>query len=162
MSRERLNISRVRLNDLDLDVIVAMVRTTRYLESMVTHGISTYGLSKPQFDVLAKIFFSPEKRTTVTEAAQDALVSKANMTGIITRLLESELVVRESDPNDARVRFITLTDAGSRLVQKVLPKYFDMTHEAMSIFSKEEKELLLKQLEHIETFLQMKQEQERK
>lgn len=154
-------MSKVKFNDLDLDVIVAMIMTTRYVESMVTNGISTYGLSKPQFDVLAKIYFSPEKRTTVTEAAQDALVSKANMTGIITRLLDSELVRRDNDPNDARVRFISLTDAGSRLVQKVLPKYFDMTHEAMSIFSKDEKEKLLKQLEHIETFLQMKQVQDK-
>ncbi len=154
-------MSRITLNDIDLDVMVAVVRTSRFLESMITNGIAADGLSKAQFDVLAFIHFSKEKRTTVTEVSQQALVSKANMTGIITRLLESELVTRETDPNDARVRFITLTAKGLRLVEKVLPKYFEMTHEAMSIFSDEEKNLLLKQLEHIETFLQMRRDQER-
>lgn len=153
-------MSRIRLHNIDLDVMVAMFRATRIVENMLTTGITGDGLSKAQFDVLAYIHFSDEKRTTVTELAQEHLVSKANMTGIINRLLDSKLVTRETDPNDARVRFISLTSAGTELVERTLPKYFDMTHEAMSIFNKSEKELLLKQLEHIETFLQLRREQE--
>ncbi|MFG1485262.1 MarR family transcriptional regulator [Halobacteriovorax sp. RZ-1] len=137
-------------------IIGRMIRTTRILDKMVSEEVSHFKLTKPQFDVLVILHLTDQESVTTTELADELLVSKANITGIVKRLEAANLVKKAIDENDTRSKKITLTEDGLCLINKVLPRYFSMGQELVSRFSQEEKSKLLCQLGMIEEFYQSK------
>ncbi|POB15271.1 MULTISPECIES: MarR family winged helix-turn-helix transcriptional regulator [Pseudomonadati] len=137
-------------------IIGRMIRTTRILDKMISEEVSHFKLTKPQFDVLVILHLTDQESVTTTELAEELLVSKANITGIVKRLEAANLVKKAIDENDTRSKKITLTEEGLELINKVLPRYFSMGHELVSRFSQDEKSKLLCQLGMIEEFYQSK------
>lgn len=142
--------------DLDMELVVTNIRATKMLEEMVTRGLSSYGISKAQFDVLAFIYYSEGQLSTVTEIAADKYVSKANITGITNRLLRMDLVQKNSTNKDARVNELVLTEKGNSLIETLIPIYHGVTTSVLSIFTEEQKLTLLSQLRHIEDSIREK------
>ncbi|EQC43439.1 MarR family winged helix-turn-helix transcriptional regulator [Bacteriovorax sp. Seq25_V] len=140
----------IKLHELDLDILAANIRTTKLFDDLITKGIAQYGISKPQFDIMVFIYFGEEKKTTVTEIAINNSVSKANVTGIMNRMITQGLIQSVVDQKDARVKNVTLTEKGEELMKTTVPVYQDLIRKTLSPFSHAEKELLLKQLKHIE------------
>lgn len=145
-------MSIVTSNALKDSIIARMIRTTRILDKMVSEEVSQYKLTKPQFDVLLVMHFSAQESVTTTQLAEELMVSKANITGIVTRLVDSELISKVTDENDTRSKKITLTSKGIELIDKIMPRYFEMGEELYSNFSEEERGKLLSQLIFIEEF----------
>ncbi|MFG1492008.1 MarR family transcriptional regulator [Halobacteriovorax sp. ZH4_bin.1] len=137
-------------------IIGRMIRTTRILDKMVSEEVSNFKLTKPQFDVLVILHLTDQEFVTTTELADELLVSKANITGIVKRLEVANLIKKAVDENDTRSKKITLTEDGLDLINKVLPRYFSMGQELVSKFTPEEKSKLLCQLGMIEEFYQSK------
>ncbi|WP_412471583.1 MarR family winged helix-turn-helix transcriptional regulator [Halobacteriovorax sp. RT-1-4] len=137
-------------------IIGRMIRTTRILDKMISEEVSYFKLTKPQFDVLVILHLTDQESVTTTELAEELLVSKANITGIVKRLEAANLVKKAIDENDTRSKKITLTEEGLELINKVLPRYFSMGQELVSRFSQDEKSKLLCQLGMIEEFYQSK------
>ncbi|MFG1522072.1 MarR family winged helix-turn-helix transcriptional regulator [Halobacteriovorax sp. RZ-3] len=137
-------------------IIGRMIRTTRILDKMVSEEVSNFKLTKPQFDVLVILHLTDQEFVTTTELADELLVSKANITGIVKRLEMANLIKKAVDENDTRSKKITLTEDGLDLINKVLPRYFSMGQELVSKFTPEEKSKLLCQLGMIEEFYQSK------
>ncbi|PIK13782.1 MarR family winged helix-turn-helix transcriptional regulator [Halobacteriovorax sp. JY17] len=144
-------MSRISLEGQDINIIARMARTVSHLDKMITKSIGEFSLTKPQMDVLFVLKFSNNNELKATEIAEELFVSKANMSGLISRLEKEELIVRGIDPTDSRARTLVLTDKAKNVLDKVIPKYFEMTAEIMSKFSSEEKTKLLEQLEYIES-----------
>lgn len=140
----------LKLHDIDLDILAANIRATKLFDDLITKGISKYGISKPQFDIMVHIHFCESKKTTVTEIAINNSVSKANITGIMNRMIGMGLIESVVDEKDARVKNVTLTQKGQDLIDNSLPEYKELIHKTMSPFSGEEKNMLLMQLKHIE------------
>lgn len=133
-------------------VIARMIRTTRILDKMISKEVSEYKLTKPQFDVLLVMHFTDQDSVTTTALAEELMVSKANITGIVKRLESAELIKKVTDENDTRSKKISLTEKGTCLIDRVMPRYFEMGQELYSNFTEEEKEKLLQQLIFIEDF----------
>ncbi len=146
----------LKLHDLDLDILGANIRATKLFDDLITKGIAQYGISKPQFDIMVFIHFTESKKTTVTEIAINNSVSKANVTGIMNRMIAQGLIKSVVDAKDARVKNVTLTEKGSELMENSLPVYSELIRKTLSPFSLEEKEMLLKQLKHIESCIREK------
>lgn len=146
----------LQFDELEIKIIAANIRITRYLEGLINKGIAKYKISKAQFDVLAFINFSEDKYTTVTELAIIHLVSKANITGIVNRLIKIDLIQKVTDTKDARSNVLTLTEKGAALINELMPIYLQISKDAVSIFSLEEKNKLQDQLKHIEDFMRSK------
>jgi len=72
-------------------------------------------LTLPQFDVLAEL--------ARAELSRLLLVTSGNLTGIVDRLEEHQLVERRPDVKDRRVIRVALTDKGRRLTDEVLPAH---------------------------------------
>lgn len=136
--------------DIDQELVVTNMRASKMVDEMVTRGLLPYGISKAQFDVLAFIYYSHGQLSTVTEIAADMYVSKANITGITNRLLKINLIQKNTNNRDARVNELVLTTKGNELIETLIPVYHGVTKSILSIFSNEEKNILLSQLKHIE------------
>lgn len=73
-----------------------------------------FNVTLAQFDVLAELEHAGIP-ITMTQLSQQLMVSKGNITGLITRLERDALVTRTPSLDDGRVLFIALTERGSTL-----------------------------------------------
>ena len=100
------------------------VRFLRF--SMQTHkkledDLAKLGLTPPQFYVLATIGYAG--RLPFGEIGAKMMVTVSNLTGIVDRLEEKKLVVRQRDATDRRVVHVVLTDKGAKLYKSTIPLF---------------------------------------
>ena len=79
------------------------------------------GLTPPQFYVLATIGYAG--RLPFGEIGAKMMVTVSNLTGIVDRLEEKKLVLRERDEHDRRVVHVVLTDKGAKLFKNAIPLF---------------------------------------
>lgn len=97
-------------------------------------------VSVPQLDVLANLYGSEGLQQT--ELADRLLVTKANVTGLVARLLERGWVERTPDPSDGRAHRVALTRAGRRVAQRALEARGTLIEEVFSTLSSAQREAL--------------------
>jgi DNA-binding MarR family transcriptional regulator len=71
-------------------------------------------LAVSEFDVLITLFNAPGNRLGMSALADEAMLSPAGITHLVTRLERDGLVTREVDPADRRKWFTVLTHKGDR------------------------------------------------
>ena len=82
-----------------------------------TSSLLDYDLTLQQIRAFAFVF--AHGQTPISRLA-DALSIRPNVaTGIIQRLVDRELVERHEDPDDRRIRLLTVTDRGLALVDEL-------------------------------------------
>ncbi|MDP2579012.1 MarR family transcriptional regulator [Shimia thalassica] len=97
-------IALIRLNDLVME---------RYKEILLG-----YGLTQAGFEVLATLRGLPEPNClTPTELYRSILITSGGMTKVLKGLEENALILRKSNPDDQRSRFVQLTDKGRALAE---------------------------------------------
>jgi DNA-binding MarR family transcriptional regulator len=93
---------------------------------------SRWNLTLPQFDVLAELARTDARGFTFVELSRLLLVTSGNLTGIVDRLEDHQLVRRTPDPNDRRVIRVALTDKGRRMTNTMLPVHAADIEEILS------------------------------
>jgi DNA-binding MarR family transcriptional regulator len=84
-------------------------------------SVERWGLTLPQFDVVAELGRAPREGFTFVELSRLLLVTSGNLTGIVDRLEAEGLLERREDDRDRRLVRIVLTREGRRLVDDMLP-----------------------------------------
>ena len=108
------------------------------------------GLTLAQFNVLMMLKSqSVDGRINQTSLGKMMLVNRSNITGLIDRMEEAGLVRRTDDPEDRRVYYVEMTDAGSRVLENARKVYFSRIEEIMSVLSGNEREFLSSMLESV-------------
>jgi DNA-binding MarR family transcriptional regulator len=80
--------------------------------------LSEFDTTLPRFDVLASLDRA-KGRITMGELSRRLLVSKGNVTGVVTELERQGLVIRQRDSYDKRTHYLKLTTAGVRHFRKL-------------------------------------------
>ena len=97
-------------------------------------------LTSPQFYVLATIGYAGGM--PFGDIGEKMMVTVSNLTGIVDRLEEKGLVVRERDSRDRRVVRVMLTDKGGKLYKSTIPLFEKSISEVFSPLGKpQQKEL---------------------
>jgi DNA-binding MarR family transcriptional regulator len=107
------------------------------------------GLTPPQFYVLATIGYAGG--LPFGEIGAKMLVTVSNLTGIVDRLEEKKLVMRQRDAKDRRVVRVVLTEKGEKLYKTTIPVFEKSVSEIFTTLARpEQKELssLLRRLNH--------------
>jgi len=78
-----------------------------------------FDVTLPTFDILAQVRRAPAG-PTMSELSRRLLVSKGNVTDLVTRLERRGLLERRADGRDARVQHVHLTATGERLIRRML------------------------------------------
>ena len=79
-------------------------------------------ITPQQWAVLSAVADS-DGATTLAAVARTLMVSKQNMTGMVTRLVDVGLLERSDDPDDLRSSRVQLTRRGRALVERLRPAY---------------------------------------
>ena len=98
-------------------------------------SVERWGLTLPQFDVLAELSRAKAEGFTFVELSRLLLVTSGNLTGIVDRLEAEGLVRREMDHRDRRLVRIVLTKKGRRLAQEIMPLHAQDIHALLAFMA---------------------------
>ena len=83
-------------------------------------SVRQYGLTHAQFDIVATLGNTPGM--SYKELGERTLITKGTLTGVIERLEQKGLVVREQSSDDKRSFHVRLSAAGEAVFRDVFPK----------------------------------------
>jgi DNA-binding MarR family transcriptional regulator len=93
-----------------------VIRLHRRAVNTVASELKALGLSIPQFDLLSTL--TEREGLSQQELAERLYVTKGNVSGLLDRMVEADLVERRSIPGDRRSNALYLTKKGRELAEK--------------------------------------------
>ena len=104
------------------DFVTGVIQLANLLTRRLGPVFEKANITPQQWAVLAALHEAGEP-TTLAAIARTLLVSKQNMTGMISRLEQLSLVERNENPDDLRSARVQLTRRGRGVVEKLRPAY---------------------------------------
>lgn len=112
--------------------------TGYYLESNMQRFLKPLGLTTHQYNVLRILRGAQPKGTSASSIQSRMLHSTSNVTRIIEKLLEKDLVTRKASPTNRRIIDIFITEKGLQLLSDVDEPVKKMYVDLHSQLSEEE------------------------
>ena len=105
------------------------------------------GTTEPGFDVLATLRrCGPGERLSAGELARQTLVTTGGLSLRLKRLEREGFLRRERDPDDQRMVYVELTDAGRELVDRAADAHFENLTEMLRGLAPDERDALARLL----------------
>ena len=115
-SHERIGLSYALDNDAHTELLVIMY-TSKVLSAASAEVLRSHALTEAQFNALVLLANHCQGPTSQIELSRRMLVNRANITGLVDRMVRDGLVKRNAKSGDRRVNLVSLTPAGrARLV----------------------------------------------
>jgi DNA-binding MarR family transcriptional regulator len=98
---------------------IQLIRSSRSIETEIRDRLRReFDETLPRFDVMAALYRNREGMM-MSRLSKFLMVSNGNVTGIVDRLVKDGLAVRSRRDGDRRTWIICLTDAGTRIFEKI-------------------------------------------
>ena len=104
------------------------------------------------------LLFKDEKYLTVKGISQKLEVAKSRVTKIMEGLLNKKLVQRIDDPEDARVKLISLTPAGHKKTEEIEEFTKEIHHQLLINLKSEDRKSVLHSLEILRSSMEIVKE----
>lgn len=127
---------------------LVMLRATRFMENTVRLKFRDQDSTLSRFDVMSVLDRYPDG-LKMSEVSGKLKVSNGNVTGIIDRLVQDGLVIRQNDQNDKRVMFVKLTPQGQTRFKLAAEKHEVWIADLLADFTQDELTTLTKLLSRI-------------
>jgi DNA-binding MarR family transcriptional regulator len=127
--RAALPLSKQRLR-----LWLRLLRSTRAIEVELRERLRVeFATTLPQFDVMAALA-RKDTGMTMTELSRMLMVSNGNVTGIIDRLVNDRLVVRQAPAEDRRSFIVRLTPKGAAQFATIARAHEEWVNKLLSDF----------------------------
>ncbi|WP_433789427.1 MarR family winged helix-turn-helix transcriptional regulator [Actinoplanes sp. CA-252034] len=114
------------MSDTDVTAWAALLRVHAAVVPVLDRELqAACALPLTWYDVLLELNYAPEGRLSMGELGQRAVVSRTRVSRVVDALAEAGLVTRESNPEDRRSAYATLTEAGRERFRSAAPVYVD-------------------------------------
>ena len=123
-----------------LDTFIKLTRCTNSVLARLAEKGTVGELTYSQFAVLEALYHLGHM--TQGEISMKVLKSGSNMTTVIDNLERDGLVRRERDAKDRRVIHVHLTEAGTGVIEAVLPGHVSALVEEFKVLSASEQQAL--------------------
>jgi DNA-binding MarR family transcriptional regulator len=105
--------------------------------------VAAHGMTARDYEVLLYLAQAPERKLPMSALAESTMLTRSGITRLIDGLVDCELIERVSCPNDARVSYAHLTDAGyAKLREAGVTHVASIRQLFLEHFSNEEIDLL--------------------
>jgi DNA-binding MarR family transcriptional regulator len=112
------------VQDTDTAAWAALLRVHAALVPALDRELqAAHGLPLSWYDVLLELNAAPERRLTMGELGEVAVVSRTRVSRVVDELVRAGLVSRETNPADGRSAYATITEAGRRRLRAAAPTY---------------------------------------
>ena len=105
--------------------LIQLLRTADALWSASQQFFSQWELSPSQFNVI-NLLADQSTGLSQSDLSRLMITHRSNVTGLINRLEEKNLVMRTDAAGDRRAYRVVLTNSGRRLLQQILPEFHIM------------------------------------
>jgi DNA-binding MarR family transcriptional regulator len=144
---EQWRRERPDLDPTPMEVFGRVVRAGRLTEDRQLPTFARYGLTGPDFDLLATLRRTGAPfRLTPTVLRRTAMVSSGGMTKRIDRLERLGHVTRVPDPSDRRGVLVELTPAAVRLVDEVVVEHLANEERLLAPLAPDQRQQVVKAL----------------
>ncbi len=141
-------------DDLTLELNSVFVGITRATTKSGEAYTSTFDLTPARVAVISALYRHPDMRLTVGEIATMLHVSSTNISRRLDGLERDGWVQRDRNPDDGRSIYISLTPQGLHRAEQVMPALYRRVSHVWSVYSEDEKRLLLDYLSRFLTHVQ--------
>lgn len=117
-----------------------LARTYQAFSAYSEAHIRQFDLTPAQFDVIATL--GNTNGASMGEIGEKTLITKGTLTGVIDRLIQKQLVVREVPADDRRNVIVQLTPQGQQIFEQVFPLHIAYIKERFEKLDPSELELL--------------------
>lgn len=124
-------------NRLGLLSWIRMVRFYQKCNQLSNEYLEQFGLSISQFETLAQIFI--HQPVSQQKLAQHLTISHGGVSHMLKRLEKEKLIARKQD---WKLKYISLTDKGQEIMEKVMPLQSSFQSSFFDVLSEEEKQNL--------------------
>jgi len=131
-------------------LLMAMLRAEHEVIRACNRVYKRFGVTYHQFQVL-RILEAADKPLSQGTIGEHLLVSRANLSGLIDRMVSASLVKRRSTRKDRRVVLVDLTDKGRTVLRNVEPMRDTVESILMAGVDREEAERTVALLEGMAT-----------
>lgn len=100
-----------------------------------------------QAELRSLLLFKNDRYLTVTSIAQKLEVAKSRVTKILDGLMKKMMIQRFDDPEDARIKLISLTSNGQKKTREIDAFMTDMHHHLVLTLNPEERKSVIGSLE---------------
>lgn len=126
-----------------LRVWLRMLRATTIIEKRIRAYLKAeFDSTLPRFDVLSALYRETAP-ITMTQLTDHLLVSNGNVTGLVNRLVEDGLILRENDPDDRRAQCVVLTNEGRGAFREMAEKHEALVDSMFAAMSDDDMDTLL-------------------
>lgn len=136
------------IEDLRHAAVINIVRTANLFGAVGAALFRQYDLTEAQFNVLFSLKYK-ERNVTQSDLGERLVVTRASITSVLDKLEGKGLVRRETVEGNRRIYHISLTPAGSTLINSVEPVYRERVHRAMRGLADDEMNTLIDYLERV-------------
>jgi MarR family 2-MHQ and catechol resistance regulon transcriptional repressor len=124
------------------------------LHQALAKYMAGFGLSKSGVNVLMLLRHGPPEGMQLHDLGEMLLVSRANVTGLISHLEEKGLVTRVVDESDRRARYAKVTPKAAILLDEFIPVHYSNIKGLMNDLSTAEKTQLISLLTKVRRSIQ--------
>ena len=138
------------LNPTASEAFLHLLRTGDAVFAAESRFLAQHHITQGRFTVLMLLNRCSDHPSTPAELAAEAGVTRATITGLLDTLERDGIVSRESDAEDRRTVLVRLTKAGRRLLEKMLPDYFECVTKIMKPLNASQRKQLVGLLQQIQ------------
>ncbi len=97
----------------ELRLWLRLLSTANLVSGQIRRNLRVhFGVTLPRFDLMAQLYREPNG-LRLSELSRRMMVSNGNVTGLVERLVQEGLVLRETDPDDRRAFVVRLSKEGN-------------------------------------------------
>lgn len=133
--------------ELSLKLFVVLTRALESIKRRVEEDIKHLGLNTTEFAVLELIYSKGDQ--PIQQIGVKVLIASSSITYVVDKLEKKKLLKRKPCPNDRRVTYVSITEAGTNLMNDVFPKHRQAINEICAGLDVHEKTIMIEQLKKL-------------
>mgnify|MGYP001026018559 FL=1 len=117
---------------LDLRIWIRLLTCTHLIEKRVRKNLrDSFNTTLPRFDALVQINRTPDGQP-MRELSNRMMVTNGNITPLVDRLVNEDLIKRDPSSDDRRVQHVSLTQNGKEALEEMIPAHSSWVNNLMS------------------------------
>ena len=128
------------INESFISTMRELARTYQAFSAYSEAHVRQFDLTPAQFDVIASL--GNTNGMSMGDLGEKTLITKGTLTGVIDRLIQKQLVARETPPDNRRSVIVQLTTKGQEIFEQVFPLHIAHIKERFEKLDPSELELL--------------------
>ena len=105
----------------ELKAVTVILRASQAILEVIRKDVAKYGLNPTEFSVLELLYHKGDQ--PIQKIGENVLISSSSITYVVDKLEQKNYVLRKGCPEDRRVTYATLTNAGRRFMDEVFPQH---------------------------------------